>query len=217
MATTAGSLESAAPPVMAVLDRATTSGATGVLPTPHALAHPTKTTAAARLGITRISSYRRLTGRHAALDSRNMDWTTARRALVVVWVFLGIAGAMNHTIAEKLIGRRFNLVLPHLEYGYVMFNKNPHDPTVYDYEGADGVRRPLAELVHTPAIAYADARLCVNVILQPDYLREVCYRATRGTTERYTFLIDRYDTDVDSRRPVETLTLSCDAHGLSQR
>jgi hypothetical protein len=144
-------------------------------------------------------------------------WVTARRAFVVVWVFLGIAGAMNHTIAEKLLGVRFNLWLPHLEYGYIMFNKNPHEVTVYDYTGDDGVRRPLAELMHTRAIAHADSRLVINVVLQPDYLREVCYRATRGTTERYTFLLDHYDMDVDTRRPVQSQALHCDAHGLSAR
>ncbi|HEY3816983.1 MAG TPA: hypothetical protein VGL81_07430 [Polyangiaceae bacterium] len=143
--------------------------------------------------------------------------TTARRAFVAVWVFLGIAGAANHTIAEKLFGMRFNLWLPHLEYGYIMFNKNPHEATVYDYTGEDGVRHPLADLVHTRAIAYADSRLCVSMILQPEYLREVCYRATRGTSERYTFLLDHYDMDVDTRRPVETLTLHCDARGLSSK
>ena len=141
----------------------------------------------------------------------------ARRIFVAVWVVLGIVGAMNHTIAEKLFGMRFNLWLPHLEYGYVMFNKNPHEVTVYDYTGEDGVRRPLAELVHTPAIAHADSRLAVNVILQPDYLREVCYRATHGTAERYTFLLDHYDMDVDTRRPVQSITLHCDAHGLASK
>jgi len=157
---------------------------------------------------------RRLTPRRVALDAWVVDWTKARRAFVTVWVLLGIAGAMDHTIAENLFGRRFDLLLPHLEYGYVMFNKNPHDPTVYDYAGADGERHPLSELVNTPAIGYPDARLAVNVLLQADYLKEVCYRATRGSGARYTFLIDHYDMDVDARRPAQSITMSCDAHGL---
>jgi hypothetical protein len=146
-----------------------------------------------------------------------MDRRVASRAFVGAWVVLGVVGALNHTIAEKLFGMRFNLWLPHLEYGYVMFNRNAHEATVYDYTGADGDRRPLAELVRTNAIAYADSRLALNVILQPEYLREICYRATRGTTERYTFLLDHYDLDVDARRPVESLTLHCDARGLTSK
>jgi hypothetical protein len=144
-------------------------------------------------------------------------WKTARRAFVGVWVFLGIVGAMNHTIAEKLFGMRFRLWLPHLEYGYVMFNRNPHDPAVYTYSGTDGVRHPLAELVHTPALGFSDSRLVVSVILQPDYLREVCYRATRSSTNRYTFFVDHYDIDVDPYRPAGTATFHCDARGLSSR
>jgi hypothetical protein len=151
-------------------------------------------------------------------DEPKDGWTwKVRRAFIVAWVALGIAGALDHTIAQKLFGRRFDLWLPHLQYGFVMFNKNPHDPTVYDYTGEDGVRRPLAELVHTPALGYPDARLAVNVLFQPDYLKEVCYRATHGTTRRYTFLVDRYDIDVDTRRPVQSLALRCDAHGLASR
>lgn len=136
---------------------------------------------------------------------------------VVVWVVLGVAGAMNHTIAEDLFGERFNLLLPHLEYGYVMFNKNPTDVTVYDYAEADGVRRPLAELVHTPALLYPDARLAVDVAIKPDYLREVCYRATRGSGESYTFLLDRYRVDTQAHHPVQSGALSCDAHGLAAK
>lgn len=141
--------------------------------------------------------------------------TTARRTFVVVWVALGLVGALDHTIAEKLLGMRFDLRLPQLEYGYVMFNKNPHEVTVYEYADDDGRRHALSELVHTAAIGYADARLAVDVIFQPDYLLEVCYRATRGSSRRYTFFLDHYDVDVDARRPVQSLTLRCDERGLS--
>jgi hypothetical protein len=48
----------------------------------------------------------------------------ARRGFALAWVLLGLAGALNHTIAMKPIGERFDLVLPHLRYGYVMFNAN---------------------------------------------------------------------------------------------
>ena len=142
---------------------------------------------------------------------------TARRVFVAAWVLLGIAGAMDHTIAEKLLGRRFDLLLPHLEYGHVMFNKNPHTATVYEYSRPGGERRPLAELVRTPSIGYENSRIVVNTILRPDYPKEICYRATHGTSDRFTFYIDEYDMDVDTRHPARSETLSCDAHGLVAR
>jgi hypothetical protein len=150
----------------------------------------------------------------SAVDERG---TKLRRVFVVVWVVLGILGALDHTIALMAFGRRFDLVLPHLEYGHIMFNKNSRRTTVYEYAGDDGARRPLAELVHVPAIGYADSRLVVSVILQPDYLREVCFRATRGTSRRYTFFLDFFDEDVDLARPVHTTVLHCDAHGLTDK
>jgi hypothetical protein len=138
----------------------------------------------------------------------------ARRVFIVVWVALGIAGALDQTVVPAIFGGRVDLLLPHLKYGHVMFNLNPHVATVYDYAGDDGVRRPLAELVHTPAFAHADSRLALNVILEPNYLREVCYRATRGTRAHYTFFVDDYDIDKDPRHPARSTTSSCDAHGL---
>lgn len=142
---------------------------------------------------------------------------TARRVFVAAWVLLGIAGALDHTIAEKVLGRRFDLRLPHLKYGHVMFNKNPHTATVYEYSRPGGERRPLAELVRTPAIGYENARVVVNTLLCPDYPKEICFRATHGTSERYTFYVDEYDMDVDSRRPARSQAWNCDAHGLTPR
>jgi hypothetical protein len=99
----------------------------------------------------------------------------------------------------------------------VMFNKNPHVATVYEYARPGGERRPLAELVHTPAILYENSRVVVNTILRPDYPKEICYRATRGTSERYTFFVDEYDVDVDTRHPARAKVFGCDAHGLAPR
>ncbi len=140
-----------------------------------------------------------------------------RRVFVVAWVLLSFAGALDHTIAEKLFGRRFDLVLPHLQYGYVMFNLNPRTVRVYEYARADGVRHDLAELVAVPAPGYARARLAIDVAVKPEYLGEVCYRATRASREAYDFFVSEYQVDVDARTPSRTTAMHCDAHGLVAR
>jgi hypothetical protein len=141
----------------------------------------------------------------------------ARRAFVVAWIAASVAGAFGHTIAETLLGRRLELWLPHLKYGYVMFNKNPRQVQVYSYAGEDGVRHDLADLQRTPAPLYKRARVAVNLMLEPDYLAELCFRATRSSTEKLTVFADEYDLDVDARRPGRTRSFDCDAHGLAPR
>jgi len=139
----------------------------------------------------------------------------ARRVFVAAWILLGLAGALDDTIAQKVLGRRFDLVLPHLKFGYVMFNVNPRQAVVYEYAGADGVRHDLVELDPTPAPGYKHARLAVDVMLVPAYLAEVCLRATRASHEEYDFFLTEYQVDVDPRRPSRTTTLHCGTHGLS--
>ena len=141
----------------------------------------------------------------------------AGRVFVAVWITLGLAGAVDHTIAEKVLGARVDLLLPHLKYGYVMFNTNPRAVQVYEYARADGVRHDLADLDPTPAPGYARARLAIDAALQPAYPAEVCYRATRAHGEEYDFFISEYQVDVDPRRPSSTTTLHCDLHGLRAR
>ena len=141
----------------------------------------------------------------------------ALRVFVAVWVVLGLLGALDHTIAERVLGHRVDLVLPHLKYGYVMFNVNPRKVSVYEYARADGVRHELADLVPVAAPGYARARLAVDATLEPQYLREVCYRATRRNHEEYDFFVEEYDVDADTRAPSQTTTLHCDLHGLVAR
>ena len=131
----------------------------------------------------------------------------ARRAFVVTWIVLTVAGALNHTIAEKLVGRRFDLLLPHLKYGHVMFNRNSPNAQLYTYSGADGVRHDLADLMETPAIGYRHARLAISVSTNPDYLMELCLHARRRGLGDLTFTIE--ETTPPSRRE-----LRCDARGL---
>lgn len=140
-----------------------------------------------------------------------------RRVFVAAWLLLGLAGALDHTIAEKLFGGRVDLLLPHLKYGYVMFNRNPRTVQVYEYAGADGVRHDLSELVPVAAPGYARARLVVDATVKPEYLSEVCYRATRASSVEYDFIVSEYRVDVDPRTPSRTTTLHCSSHGLVAR
>lgn len=149
------------------------------------------------------------------------SWTVieslVRRSFVVAWIALGLAGALDHTIAEKLVGRRLDLLLPHLKYGFVMFNINPRTAYVYEYAGADGVRHDLADLVATSAPGYPRARLAIDVTSEPQYLNEVCYRAVRRKGEDFDVFVTSYDVAPGSNRLAETRTLHCDAHGLIPR
>jgi hypothetical protein len=134
---------------------------------------------------------------------------TVRRAFVAIWIVLGVAGALDHTIARKVLGRRFDLLLPHLAHGYVMFNINPRRVAVFTYARADGVRHDLADLVDRPAPGYKRARVAIDAMLKPIYLRELCNRALRSLDDEITISVDGYDVDVDPRRPAHTETVHC--------
>ncbi len=134
-----------------------------------------------------------------------------RRAFVAIWIVLGVAGALNHTIARETLGRRFDLVLPHLRHGYVMFNVNPRRVAVFTYARADGVRHDLADLVGRPAPGYKRARVAIDAMLKPLYLRELCNRALRSLDDTITIYVDGYQVDVDPRRPAHTEVVRCGA------
>jgi hypothetical protein len=138
----------------------------------------------------------------------------ARRAFVAVWVLLGLAGALDHTIAERVLGSRIDLVLPHLKYGYVMFNLNPRSVHVYSYSGADGARHDLADLVAAPAPGYARARVAIDADFQPAYLAEICLRAVRATRQEYDFFVETYAVDPGKSTLTETQVFHCSTHGL---
>lgn len=140
-----------------------------------------------------------------------------RRTFVGLWITLGVAGALDHTIAEKLVGRRFDLWLPQLKYGFVMFNINPRIATVYEYAGPDGQRHDLADLVVTPAPGYARARLAIDATSEPQVLSEVCYRAVRRTGQEFDVFVSEYEVEPGQSRPSKTTALHCDVHGLIPR
>ena len=138
----------------------------------------------------------------------------ARRIFVAVWILLGLAGALDHTIAEKVLGSRVDLMLPHLKYGYVMFNVNPRTVSVYTYAGADGVRHDLADLLATPAPGYARARVAIDASFQPAYLAEICLRAARSTHREYDFYVESYTVDTGRSTLTGTSVLHCSSRGL---
>jgi hypothetical protein len=147
-----------------------------------------------------------------------VTWTRARRLFVVAWIALGILGALDQTILPRVLGTHLDLELPHLKYGYVMFNRNPRKVFVYQYAAADGVRHDLADLVETPALGYRRARLAISVLSNHVVLDELCLRATRGVPDRrLTFFVDEYHVGDDPPAPPITHALTCDAHGLRER
>ena len=130
---------------------------------------------------------------------------------VVTWLALSLAGALNHTIAERVFGGRLDLALPHLAYGYVMFNENPKRVPVFTFARGTGERRNIAELDPRPAFGYSRARAAVDATLAPLYLRDLCNRSLRSIDDDLTIYVDGYDVLVDNQNPAVTSTLKCNA------
>jgi hypothetical protein len=127
------------------------------------------------------------------------------RAFIVAWLVLAVGGALNHTILDG----RLTLVLPHLQYGYVMFNQNPTRVPVFTYAHGDGERHDLAELDPRPAPGYARARAAVDATLAPLYLRDLCNRGLSSADDEITIYIDGYDVLVDNEKPAISSTVKC--------
>lgn len=129
------------------------------------------------------------------------------RAFVVAWLVLGVAGALNHTLLDG----QLTLVLPHLQYGYVMFNRNPTVVPVFTYAHAGGERRDLAELDPRPAPGYARARAAVDATLTPLYLRDLCNRGLTSVDDEITIYVDGFDVTRDNATPIKSSTVTCNA------
>ena len=134
-----------------------------------------------------------------------------RRAFVVTWLVLGLAGALDHTIAERVLGRTIDLRLPHLAYGYVMFDANPRRVPVFSYAHTGGDRHDIADLDPRPALGYKRARVAIDAMFTPVYLRDLCNRALGPRDDEITIYIDGYQVDVDSEHPAMTSTVTCNA------
>lgn len=122
--------------------------------------------------------------------------TTARKALrrsfVVFWFIAGLAGALNHGVALTVFGRRFDLELPHLRYGYVMFNRIPREISVLQYVTTSGERGYLADLVATPALGYRRARLAMDAWVGLPYIEQVCRRVQRDSANGFRVVSQTY-------------------------
>lgn len=136
----------------------------------------------------------------------------SRRAFVVVWIALAIAGALAHTVAERVVGHTIDLGLPNLQYGYVMFNANPRRVPVYTYARADGERHDLADLDPRPAFGYKRARVGLDAMFSATYLRDLCNRALTSRDDAITIFIDGYQVDVDREVPAMSSTEGCRGH-----
>jgi hypothetical protein len=97
-------------------------------------------------------------------------WRSLRRAFVAAWLVLAVAGGLGHTFLPRLLDRDGWLVavLPHLKWGYVMFNRIPRRfrRLVYAPPGG-GAPRPLSELVDMSSLGYEDARAAFLVMAHP--------------------------------------------------
>ena len=132
-----------------------------------------------------------------------------RRLFVVVWLILGVWGALNHNILPKWFGSRTDLLLPHLRYGHVMFNKNMKKVKVFKYQSGNGEPHYLADLVTTPSLGYHRARLGMNVLLQPRYIDTLCRSAQDLGQGQITILIEEYDVSDGPAQPTKTTTRRC--------
>lgn len=135
-----------------------------------------------------------------------------RRAFVVVWIVLAVAGALAHTVAERAVGHTIDLGLPNLQYGYVMFNANPRRVPVYTYAHGDGERHDLADLDPRPAFGYKRARVGLDAMFSATYLRDLCNRALTSRDDVITIYIDGYQVDVDRDKPAMSTTEVCRGH-----
>jgi len=135
-----------------------------------------------------------------------------RRAFVVVWIALAVAGALAHTVAERVVGHTIDLGLPHLQYGYVMFNANPRRVPVYTYAHADGERHDLADLDPRPAFGYKSARVALDAMFSATYVRDLCNRALTSRDDAITIFIDGYQVDTDRDKPAMSTTEGCRGH-----
>ncbi|MEO6771675.1 MAG: hypothetical protein ABI467_01470 [Kofleriaceae bacterium] len=132
-----------------------------------------------------------------------------RRAFVVAWIVLAVAGALAHTVAERVVGHTIDLGLPELRYGYVMFNANPRRVPVYTFARADGERHDLADLDPRPAFGYKRARVALDAMFSGTYLRDLCNRALTSRDDQITIFIDGYQVDVDREHPAMATTEVC--------
>lgn len=141
-------------------------------------------------------------------------WARARALAVGLWLGASILGALNQTVAPMLLGRSFDLALPHLKQGYVMFVKIPRTIAMHDVLRGDGSRTSIADIVSPRAYLYPRARIETDLGMNPDLLPQICRLHARRTGETTTFLVEEYRLLLHPERPRRTTALRCDDTGL---
>lgn len=143
--------------------------------------------------------------------------TSLRRVFIVGWLVAGLAGALNHGIALKVLGHRFDLVLPHLRYGYVMFNHIPRDITVVQYLTPSGEKRLLSDLVDTPALGYESARLSMDAMNGRRYLEQICRSASGRSLTHLRLISEEYEISPGQSRQRGSAERDCGTPSESDR
>jgi hypothetical protein len=124
-----------------------------------------------------------------AWQTRLVEW--GKPGLAVLWLAVGVLGGLNHRLWPDLYDQRGALpkLMPHLRYGYVMFDRMPRHFAVATYTEAGSPRQPLAGLVAPSSLGYEDARAFILLNAYPGFLRWLCHaRAERVVP----FELDRY-------------------------
>ncbi len=136
------------------------------------------------------------------------------RAFALVWIALAVAGAANGAIAQKVLGRRLDLQLPHLQQAYVMFIAIPRRLEVHSFVDEQGQRRSIAALLDAPALGYARARIEANFHLAPDLLHHLCRRHIARGGAPIDITTEDYRLNFRPERPYQRYTERCTADGL---
>jgi hypothetical protein len=136
------------------------------------------------------------------------------RVFAVGWAVLAVVGACNGGIAERVLGRRLDLRLPHLDQPYVMFIAIPRRVEVHSFVDDDGQRHSIADLVADPAILYARARVEANLSLAPDLLRDICRRHIARGGAPVDITTDDHRLNFHPERPYQSHTERCTSDGL---
>lgn len=141
---------------------------------------------------------------------------TFARAFALLWVVLAVLGACNGAIAQKVLGRRLDLKLPHLQQAYVMFIEIPRSPAVHTFVDEQGRRRSVADLLAAPAFLYARARIEANFTLAPDLLRHICRQHIDAGGAPVDITTDEYRLNFHPERPYRSYTERCTEAGLTR-
>lgn len=113
-------------------------------------------------------------------------------ALALLWLGLGVVGGLNHRLWPGLYEQRGALpkLMPHLRYGYVMFDRMPERFTVATYrEATGGSGQPLAQLMVPSSWGYEEARAFIMLNMYPGFLDWLCQQRPERAV---TFELQRY-------------------------